>query len=63
MKPKSQYKDESKWAVVLWKTIKKVLLHNFPNEYCNGRYIGRMKIWRLGVNKVCCEGIKGDIWK
>jgi len=37
MKPKSQYKDESKWAVVLWKTIKKALLHNFPNEYCNGK--------------------------
>ena len=37
MKPKSQYKEESRWAVVLWKVIKKELLHNYHNEYCNGR--------------------------
>ncbi len=37
MKPKSTNKDESKWAVVLWKMWKKQLLHNFPNEYCNGK--------------------------
>ena len=44
MKPKSHYKDESKWVVVLWKMIKKELLHNFPNEYCHGNIVLECKI-------------------
>jgi hypothetical protein len=37
LKPKLPKIEESKWAVVLWKHIKKALLHNFHNEYCNGK--------------------------
>ena len=37
MKPKSQYKDESRWVIVLWEMIKKGLLHNYHSEYCNGK--------------------------
>jgi len=44
MKPNNKKIDEAKWAVVTWKIVKKELLHNYPNEYCNGRvYIDKQK--------------------
>ena len=37
MKDKLKNTDESRWVIVMWKMIKKGLLHNFHSDYCNGK--------------------------